>query len=285
MSILRFSKMHGIGNDFVIIDQRTDPFELSPECCRLIADRRLGVGCDQIIGIHPAKHSNADAAYRIWNSDGSQARQCGNGARCVASWLLRDGCVDQGKTMHLESPAGVHRAECLPDGRVRISMGVPEFTPRNIPLLGFADMQDSYALDLPGFAPVTFGAVSMGNPHAVIEVEDAAGMQIEALARAIQADAHFPDSVNVGFAQVVSAEEVRLRVYERGVGETLACGSGACAAAVVLMEHGRVGRSVTVRLPGGELQIEWPTHGQPVMMTGPTAFVFEGEFDFEGIGQ
>lgn len=276
--------MHGIGNDFVMIDQRTNPTDLTPERCRLLADRRLGVGCDQIIGIYPAKHSNAVVAYRIWNADGSQAGQCGNGARCVAAWVQREAPGKVGQVMHLESPKGVHRAQCMADGQVQISMGVPEFTPRNIPMVGFADMQDSYALALPGFPEIHFGAVSMGNPHAVIEVDDVAGMQIEPLARAVQTDIHFPDSVNVGFAQVISRDEVQLRVYERGAGETLACGSGACAAAVVLMEHGRVARSVTVRLPGGDLQIEWPQHGQSVLMTGPTAFVFEGEFDFEGQG-
>lgn len=282
MSVLSFSKMHGIGNDFVIIDQRTDPFELTPERCRLLAHRRLGVGCDQIIGIYAAKHSNADAAYQIWNSDGSQARQCGNGARCVAAWLLREGSVEPNKTMHLESPSGVHRAHGVGNGHIQISMGVPEFTPRDIPLLGFSEMQDQYTLSLRDLADVTLGAVSMGNPHAVIEVKDLAGMEIATLARALQASAHFPDSVNVGFAEVKARNEISLRVYERGVGETQACGSGACAAAVVLMEHGRVDRSVNVHLPGGTLQIEWLQHGHSVMMTGPTAFVFEGEFEFEG---
>ena len=284
MSVLRFTKMHGIGNDFVVIDQRTHPIELTPERCRLLADRRFGVGCDQILTLHAAKHSNANAAYRVWNSDGSQARQCGNGARCVAAWLLRDGTVAPGKTLYLESPSGVHRAEALEDGRIQVSMGVPEFSPRSIPLHGFNELQDTYAIELPGFPELHFGAVSMGNPHAVIEVEDVAGMQIEPLGRAMQADAHFPDSVNVGFAQVISPDEVRLRVFERGVGETLACGSGACAAAVVLMERGRIGRSVTVHLPGGDLRIAWEKHGQQVMMSGPAAFVFEGEFNFEGQG-
>ncbi len=270
---LRFTKMHGAGNDFVVLDLRDGSPPPSPSLCRVLADRHTGVGCDQILTIEPPRSAGAVAAYGIWNADGSPSRQCGNGARCVAAWLVRDGAVS-GDRFVLDSPAGSHAVEALGNGEFRIAMGVPQFAPQAVPLRGFDQAQDEYALDLRG-EPVRFGAVSMGNPHAVIEVDGVDAAPVAALAPRLQADATFPESANVGFAEVVSRRRIRLRVYERGVGETLACGSGACAAVAVLARRGRVEREVVVSLPGGELRIAWPDDQAQVSMSGPAAFVFD----------
>ena len=274
-AVLRFSKMHGAGNDFVVLDLRGGRSAPTPQLCRALADRHTGVGCDQILTIEDAPDPSVVAAYRIWNSDGSGAGQCGNGARCVAAWLVRDGAAGEGDFV-LASPAGRHGVQRLDDGRYRIAMGVPDFDPARIPLAGF-DAADSYTLQSDG-GTVAFGAVSMGNPHAVIEVDDVETAPVEALGRWLQAQPAFPDSVNVGFAQVTGEDRIRLRVFERGVGETLACGSGACAAAAVLMRRGRIARRATVALPGGELEIHWPDDAAGITMAGPVAFVFEGEW-------
>ena len=274
-AVLRFSKMHGAGNDFVVLDLRGGRSAPSPQLCRALADRHTGVGCDQILTIEDAPDPGVVAAYRIWNSDGSAAGQCGNGARCVAAWLVRDGAAGEGDFV-LASPAGRHGVQRLDDGRYRIAMGVPDFDPARIPLAGFGPA-DSYTLQ-PDGGTVAFGAVSMGNPHAVIEVDDVDTTPVEALGRWLQAQPAFPDSVNVGFAQVTGEDRIRLRVFERGVGETLACGSGACAAAAVLMRRGRIARRATVALPGGELEIHWPDDAAGITMAGPVAFVFEGEW-------
>jgi len=267
--------MHGAGNDFVLLDLRGGRPAPSPQLCRALADRHAGVGCDQILTVEDAPDTGVVAAYRIWNSDGSTAGQCGNGARCVAAWLVRDGAAGEGDFV-LASPAGHHGVQRLDDGRYRIAMGVPDFDPARIPLAGF-DAADSYTLQSDG-GTVAFGAVSMGNPHAVIEVEDIDTAPVEALGRWLQAQPAFADSVNVGFAQVTGEDRIRLRVFERGVGETLACGSGACAAAAVLMRRGRIARRATVALPGGELEIHWPDDAAGITMAGPVAFVFEGEW-------
>jgi diaminopimelate epimerase len=273
---LRFSKMHGAGNDFVVIDLRGDVPPPDAALCRALADRHTGVGCDQILTIEAPRSAQAVASYRIWNSDGSNARQCGNGARCIAAWLLRDGTAS-GDEFIVDSPVGAHAVTRLTDGRFRIAMGVPEFAPRDVPLHGFDAMQDQYVLEHLD-ALFTFGAVSMGNPHAVIEVDDVDAAPVAMVGPLLQSLPTFPDSANIGFAQVQSRDRIRLRVYERGVGETLACGSGACAAAAVLIKRGCVDREVTIALPGGDLQISWPRDDAPVMMAGPAAFVFEGEW-------
>ena len=273
---LRFSKMHGAGNDFVLLDLRDGAEPPTPQLSRTLADRHFGVGCDQIITLHAPRTAGAVASYRIWNSDGSQARQCGNGARCVAAWLLRDGAA-RGDGFELDSPSGTHSVECLADGRFRIAMGVPQFAPQALPLTGFIDAQDEYALDIDGEA-VHFGAVSMGNPHALVEVDDIDAAPVASLGAALQAQGAFTDSVNVGFVEVDARDRIRLRVHERGAGETLACGSGACAAAAILMRRGRVDREVAVKLPGGELNIAWPSDTVALTMAGPATFVFDGEF-------
>lgn len=271
---LRFSKMHGAGNDFVVLDLRDGRAPPGPALARALGDRHKGVGCDQILSIEPPRSAGAVAAYRIWNSDGSAAVQCGNGARCVAAWLVRDGSA-HGDSFVVDSPSGSHAVEALGDGYYRIAMGVPGFDPAEIPLRGFADAQDEYTLDVDGHG-VRFGALAVGNPHAVIEVDDVDLAPVAVLGPALQRSAVFPESVNVGFAQVESRDRIRLRVHERGAGETLACGSGACAAAVVMMRRGRVDREVDVALPGGTLRIGWRNDGAPITMAGPATFVFEG---------
>lgn len=273
---LRFSKMHGAGNDFVLLDLRQGGTAPSPASCAQLADRHRGVGCDQILTVEAARSAGAVASYRIWNADGSPSQQCGNGARCVAAWLVRDGAASS-SSFELDSPNATHRVRALGQGRFSVAMGVPVLEPQRIPLAGFTTAADTYQVALSDEA-VVFGAVSMGNPHAVIEVPDVDRAAVAATGAALQANPAFPQSVNVGFAQVLDGARIRLRVYERGVGETLACGSGACAAAVVLMRRGRVERSVSVALPGGTLQIDWPHDAAEVIMSGPTAFVFEGEW-------
>ncbi|WP_245156470.1 diaminopimelate epimerase [Agrilutibacter solisilvae] len=268
--------MHGAGNDFVVIDLRHGRPAPAPALCRALADRHTGVGCDQILTIEDPRSPHAVASYGIFNADGSRAGQCGNGARCVAAWLVREG-VARDAVFTVDSPAGAHEVTRLPDGTYRIAMGVPRWAPEQVPLRGFTAAQETYRLDVDGQS-VEFGAVSMGNPHAVIEVADATSAPVHALGARLQRDAAFPDSVNVGFAQVESRGRVRLRVYERGVGETLACGSGACAAAAVLMRRDRIDRDVAIALPGGELRIAWPRDDAPITMAGPAAFVFEGEW-------
>ena len=277
-SPLRLSKMHGAGNDFVVLDLRDGSPPPTPALSRALADRHTGVGCDQILTIESPRSEGAVASYRIWNSDGSNAMQCGNGARCIAAWLVRDGSAGAQRFV-LDSPAGSHEVERVGDDRYRIAMGVPEFAPHAIPLAGFAQA-DAYALDVDGMR-MAFGAVSMGNPHALLEVDDIAGAPVATLGAVLQAHPAFPDSVNVGFAQVRARDRIDLRVFERGAGETLACGSGACAAAAILIRRGRVDRDITASLPGGELRIGWPRDDAPITMEGPVAFVFEGGY-FEG---
>ncbi len=273
---LRFTKMHGAGNDFVVLDLRDGQSPPTPSLSRALADRHAGVGCDQILTIEPPRVAGSIAAYRIWNADGSAAGQCGNGARCIAAWLVRGGAA-AGKQFVVDSPSGSHSVECLAHARYRITMGVPDFAPQAIPLAGFDAAQDEYTLDVDGHA-IRFGAVSMGNPHALVEVDDIALAPVAGLGAAVQAHPAFPDSVNVGFAHVQARDRVELRVYERGAGETLACGSGACAAAAILIRRGRIDRQATIALPGGELQIDWQADHEPITMAGPATFVFEGEF-------
>lgn len=281
--------MHGAGNDFVVLDLRAPGTaadllaHAAAATCRALADRNTGVGCDQLLTVEPPRSADAVASYRIWNADGSNARQCGNGARCVAAWVARDRAGDAGfdpAHFALDSPSGTHAVERLDAGGYRIAMGVPRFAPADVPLHDVADEADLYTVAIDG-AQVRFAAVSMGNPHAVLEIDDVDAAPVATLGPALQAHPVFRASANVGFAQVVSRERIRLRVYERGAGETLACGSGACAAAAVLMRRGRVAREVVVSLPGGELRIAWPSDDAPLLMSGPAAFVFEGTWSGE----
>ena len=304
---LRFSKMHGAGNDFVVLDLRNaaqrDPDEYDAELrerdaggyawptdlaaptaalCRALADRHTGIGCDQILTIESPRSRAALASYRIWNADGSSSQQCGNGARCVAAWVLRDRQQHNlplpiGERFALDSPIGTHSVDAIGGGRFQIAMGVPEFVLDKIPLVGFENGQDGYVLEFGG-RPLRFGAVSMGNPHALIEVPEVATAPVALLGAYLQQHRIFPESVNVGFAEIVARGRIKLRVFERGVGETLACGSGACAAAAILIRRNSIDRDVDVVLPGGTLRIAWPDDASQISMAGPAAFVFEGEW-------
>ena len=273
---MRFTKMHGAGNDFVVLDLRDGLPPPDAALAAALADRHRGVGCDQILTIEAPRSPGAVAAYGIWNADGSPSGQCGNGARCVAAWLVRDGSAS-GARFVVDSPVGRHEVENVGDGRYAIAMGVPRFDPADVPLVGLTAAGDQYALDLE-VGSVAFAVVSMGNPHAVIEVPDVAAADVAGIGPALQRSPAFPQSVNVGFVQVLAPDHVRLRVFERGVGETLACGSGACAAVAALVRRGRIGREATVSLPGGDLRIRWPDDRAEVIMAGPAAFVFEGEW-------
>ena len=271
---LRFTKMHGAGNDFVVVDCRTRPLGLDAAAIARLGDRHFGIGFDQLLTIEPARDGASAFAYGIYNQDGSPAGQCGNGLRCVAAWLRRDGALGTGAA-RLQSPAGQVEVELLEDGRVRAAMGVPRFAPDEVPLR--LPAADPYRLPVAG-SDVAVGAGSMGNPHAVIEVADIAAAPLSGLGAVLSKDRHFPQGCNVGFAQVVDRGRIRLRVCERGVGETLACGTGACAAVAVLQRRGRLGPGVDVELPGGTLRIDWAGTGHALTMTGPAEFVFEGEY-------
>ena len=275
---LRFSKMHGLGNDFVIVDCREHRLPLDTAAIRRLGDRHFGVGFDQLLTIEPARDPDCAFAYGIWNTDGSRAGQCGNGVRCVARWLARAGLIPHTGSVWLESPSGPVAVELLPDERVRADMGEPRFEPAAIPLLvEDEEQEDRYRIDVAGHE-IEVGAVSMGNPHAVVDVANVDEAPVESLGPQIEHAPAFPEGCNVGFAELRSRNAIRLRVWERGVGETLACGSGACAAVVVLRRRGRVDAHVAVELPGGELEIGWTGPGANVWMTGPATFVFEGEW-------
>ena len=272
----RFTKMHGIGNDFVVLDRRGQTAPLAPELARQLADRHFGVGCDQVMTIERSDDAAFAFRYGIYNADGSEAAQCGNGLRCVVRWLA-DRRLISGSEVRLLGPAGPVQAELLGDGRVRVAMGEPEFDASRVPL-AMHETRANYMLALDD-QRVDFGAVSIGNPHAVIAVEDVERAAVADLGARVEVHPLFPDRVNVGFVQVIDRGHVALRVFERGVGETLACGSGACAAVAVLRLWQRVDEQVLVRLPGGELEISWSGPGASIWMTGPTQTVFEGEWN------
>jgi diaminopimelate epimerase len=271
---LQFSKMQGAGNDFVVLDCRENPALPSIEMIRVMGDRHFGIGFDQLLIIEPAQSVHAIASYRIINQDGSFAQQCGNGARCIAHWLVLKGLA-QTPEFSMDSPAGLIQVYHA-DGLYSLAMGQPHFDPAQIPLLA-EQASLSYQLPFEGQI-IEFSAVSMGNPHAVIRVENCFDAPVERWAKFVQTAKVFPDGVNVGFAEVVTRQHIRLRVYERGVGETLACGSGACAAAVSLMRLGLVDRQLDVHLPGGILRIQWDSDDAEVCMTGPAKLVYEGEW-------
>ena len=268
--------MHGLGNDFVLLDARASAPALDPDRIRAMADRHTGIGFDQLLVIESARDPACVAAYSIRNADGSTAEQCGNGARCIGAWLHRAGAIAVGAPVKLQSPAGVVGMRLDDASTVAVDMGEPEFEPARIPFDAPA-MADAYALDV-GAKRVDIGAVSMGNPHAVLEVADVRDPDVDELAPRITAHPRFPRGVNAGFAQIIDARRIRLRVHERGAGWTQACGSGACAAVATLHRRGRVDDDVRVQLPGGVLRIAWQGAGHALWMTGPAAFVFDGEW-------
>ena len=271
-----FTKMHGLGNDFVVLDNRSGSLKITAQSARALADRREGVGFDQMLIIESPSSSDFDLAFRIINADGSEVEHCGNGARCVAAYAHSRGLTDA-DSLNLELPTRSISARLLEDARVAVNMGEPDFEPNVIPYCS-QDRLVMYTLDLDS-GPVEFGAVSMGNPHAVLRIDAIAQLDLAALAVPIQAHAAFPEGVNVGVMSIQSRQSMQLRVYERGVGETQACGTGACAAVAVARQQELVDSCVTVELPGGHLDIEWPGPGSALWMTGPAAFVFDGEIE------
>jgi len=274
---LRFTKMHGLGNDFVVIDAINQNLALSDEQVRLLADRRFGVGCDQVLLVEAPQTKEVDFTYRIFNADGSEVEQCGNGSRCFAVFVREKGLTDK-STIRVETASGVIELQVQADGQVSVDMGQPRFEAASLPFEPVlqADQAGRYPLDL-GENQVEVGVVSMGNPHAVVQVDNVDTAPLEEFGPLIESHAAFPNRVNAGFMQVVDRQHIRLRVYERGAGETLACGTGACAAVVVGRQQGLLDDMVSVSLPGGQLQIQWGGEGETVMMTGPATTVFEGE--------
>ena len=270
---LTFTKMHGLGNDFVVIDATSQPIDLSMEQIRFLADRRLGVGCDQVLLVEPPRQPKVDFTYRIFNADGGEVEQCGNGARCFARYV-RDQGLTRKDHIPVATATGVITLHVEADGQVTVDMGVPIFEPAEIPFA--ADSRaEMYLLEVEA-TQVEISAVSMGNPHAVLRVEQVDKAPVNSLGPRIESHVRFPRRVNVGFMQVVDRQHIRLRVYERGVGETLACGSGACAAVAVGRQRGWLDDKVTVSLPGGNLKIQWAGEDQTMLMTGPAVSVFEG---------
>ncbi|MDZ7828316.1 MAG: diaminopimelate epimerase [Halofilum sp. (in: g-proteobacteria)] len=269
---LAFTKMHGLGNDFVVVDAVGGAVELDPETVRHIADRRTGVGCDQVLTVETGR-DGADFGYRIFNADGGEVEQCGNGARCVARFVREHGLTHADR-VSFATRGGIIRTERLADDRIAVDMGVPRFEPADIPFV--ADRAaDCYELDVDGVV-WRVGAVSMGNPHAVLLVDDVGQAPVTTLGPAIEHHPRFPRRANVGFMQVGDRQHIRLRVWERGVGETMACGTGACAAVAVGRRQGLLDESVTVDLAGGALVIDWAGGDNPLWMTGPATTVFEG---------
>jgi diaminopimelate epimerase len=269
----RFLKMHGCGNDFVVFDERAGSLGLTPRRAAAIADRRTGVGCDQLIAIEPAPaNSNADAFMRIRNPDGTEAGACGNATRCVVDLLARE----TGRRVQVvRTIAGNLPSEALPDGRVRVDMGPARLDWCDIPL---ARAMDTLHLELAAGLVADPAAASMGNPHATFFVDDVARLPVTELGPRLEHDTLFPERANIGFAEVLAPDRIRLRVWERGAGLTLACGSGACAALVNAHRRGLAGRRAIVVVDGGELEIEWHSNGH-VLMTGPVATSFIGEID------
>lgn len=275
---LSFTKMHGLGNDFAVVDLLTQRAKLTPAQIAVLADRHRGIGFDQLLAVEPPRRPEADFRYRIFNTDGSEAEQCGNGARCFARFVVERGLTKK-QTLVLEVPRGTITATLQDEGWVEVDMGAPSFALDAFPVTLSARAEaQGLSLELATDAgPAVLTLVSMGNPHGVIFVPSVVDAPVANLGAALQAHEAFPESLNVGFCEIVDRKRLRLRVYERGVGETQACGSGACAAMAAAREQGWVGDEVTVSLSGGELRLRWQGPGSPLMMAGPTAFAYEGQ--------
>ncbi|OGU23416.1 MAG: diaminopimelate epimerase [Hydrogenophilales bacterium RIFOXYD1_FULL_62_11] len=273
---LRFTKMHGLGNDFVVIDGITQTVALTPEQCRRIADRHFGVGCDQILLVERPTRDDVDFRYRIFNADGGEVGQCGNGARCFVRFVHEKQLTDK-TSIRVETASGIIEPRLLDNGQVTVNMGAPRFAPVDIPFVATAEAL-TYPLKV-GTHTLEISALSMGNPHAVLKVNDLDSAPVDILGAAIEAHQRFPQRVNAGFMQVLTPHDIRLRVFERGAGETLACGTGACAAAVAGIRQDWLKSPVSVHTRGGDLIIEWAGKDQPVYMTGPAVTVFEGAIE------
>jgi len=281
--MLKFSKMHGLGNDFIVINAIEQTVDLTSEQIQFLSDRRFGVGCDQLLLVEKPQHAEADFRYRIFNADGGEVAQCGNGARCFARYVRDRGLTDK-DTITVETASGLIYPTLQADGSVTVDMGKPVFEPTNIPFTA-AEQATTYMLAIEEYGKREITAVSMGNPHAVMLVDDVDTAAVLELGPLIESHERFPERVNVGFMQLVDSDVIRLRVFERGSGETSACGTGACAAVVSGIKRGLLNNIVTVALPGGELQISWPDEDASVWMTGPAEHVFDGEVAWATIKQ
>ncbi|MGA7595756.1 MAG: diaminopimelate epimerase [Gallionella sp.] len=273
---IKFTKMHGAGNDFVVIDALRQDIQLTPEQLRLMADRHFGVGCDQILIVEKAQNKDADFRYRIFNSDGGEVEQCGNGARCFMRFV-HDQKLTSKREILVETRGGMISPHIEQDGRITVNMGQPVFDPALVPFDGGSGAV-SEALEVAGNT-LEISALSMGNPHAVQLVADVERAPVEKLGPLIEHHPRFPKRVNAGFMQVMDRHSLRLRVYERGTGETLSCGTGACAAAVAGIRRNLLDSPVNVATRGGVLTVTWGGDGQPVLMTGPAISVFSGEIN------
>lgn len=278
---IQFTKMHGLGNDFVVIDSFAQEIQLTSDQVRLMADRHFGIGCDQLLLLAPSDKAGIDVRYLIYNADGGEVSQCGNGARCVAAYLRENDLIDglaNGKAITAETRDGVITMTLQEGEQIRVNMGIPKLAPADVPIES-QDYAAQYQLSLSGMSDmeITFSAVSMGNPHAVIVVDDVVIAPVLTMGPEMQKQTFFPEGVNVGFMQIIDSHHIKLRVFERGAGETLACGSGACAAVVAGCSNSSLNQEVDVELPGGHLQISWEGDGEPVWMTGPATFVYRGQ--------
>jgi diaminopimelate epimerase len=273
---VEFTKMHGVGNDFVVFDAPIPASLLDPARLRALADRRTGIGFDQALVLDAPRRAESAAHYRVFNADGAEVEQCGNGARCIAALLDRRGRARDGE-LTLESAAGVIRARLAADGAVSVDLGVPDFNPRSLPFDAPAEA-DSYALEVGG-QRLEIMVVSLGNPHAVVTVASVDSVPVATLGPLIEHHPRFPRRVNTGFLEIVSRAEVRLRVYERGAGETLSCGTGACAAVAVAARRGWLDGRVRVSVRGGELRVNWGGVGEHIWLTGPAQVSFQGQVE------
>ena len=273
---LKFTKMEGLGNDFVVLDATRAPLALERDQLRRLADRHFGVGCDQILQVEPPRSPDTDFYYRIFNADGGEVEQCGNGARCFVRFVREQGLTDKTE-IRVGTQSGVIVPKLEADGRVTVDMGVPQFEPARIPFIAERRAL-TYQLDVGGSA-IEISALSMGNPHAVQVVKDVDAAPILTQGPALEAHARFPQRVNAGYMQIIDRGRIKLRVYERGAGETLACGTGACAAVVAGIQRNLLDPSVAVATRGGDLGISWQGEGKPVLMTGPAVTVFSGEVE------
>jgi len=274
--MINFTKMHGLGNDFMVIDAINQQIDLTPEQVQRLSDRHFGVGFDQLLLVEKPVSDNADFKYRIFNADGSEVDQCGNGARCFARFV-RDKHLSDKDEIRVDTNAGQLLLRFDADGLITVNMGVPRHKPAEIPIL--AEQESRFYTVVVNDKEKAFGAVSMGNPHAVIHVNDVKTASVAEVGQALESHAFFPERANIGFMQVLDRQHIKLRVFERGAAETLACGSGACAAVVIGIEQNQLDHDVTAELPGGHLKISWAGRGEPVLMTGPAISVFDGQIE------
>ena len=275
---LKFAKMHGLGNDFMVIDAINQNFTANPELVKQWADRFSGIGFDQMLVVEKPDGDQAAFKYRIYNADGSEVSQCGNGARCFARFVREQGMTEL-DIIPVETNTGLLRLETIDATRVRVNMGVPLFEPKQIPLLADS-RQPQYSVDLDDRV-IRFFALSIGNPHMIMQVEDLDQAPVKTLGPRLESHVMFPQKANIGFMQIIDRENFKLRVFERAVGETRACGSGACAAMIAGVQQGLLENTAKAMLTGGNLNLEWQGEEKPVMMTGQTAMVFRGEIEYE----